>query len=161
MLAALAGAEVITTVSSEAKARHSTAQHWVDYRRENVAERVAAITGGQGVDRIVEVDFAANQAVSLEVLKPGGVIAAYASASQMEPTLSFYPLMFRNITLRLLIAYLIPSPAHARGAAQLNAWLNKGALSHAVVAGGRLQDAASAHQTVEAGEKLGTVVLEY
>ena len=47
-----------------------------------------------------------------------------------------------------------------RGEAQLTDWLEAGALSHAVVPGGGLGDAASAHDIVAAGEKLGTVILE-
>ena len=160
-MAALAGANVITTISSDQKAQHSTAEHSITYRSEDVAARVAEITKGERVDRIVEVDFAANQDTTLNVIKSGGVIASYASASQMTPELAFYPLMFRNITLRMLIAYLIPSEVHARGAVQLAKWLEAGALSHAVVPGGGLDDAVQAHQMVEAGEKLGTVVLEF
>ena len=44
------GATVITTVSSEAKAKcaHAAgADHVIDYKRENVAERVSAITSGK------------------------------------------------------------------------------------------------------------------
>ena len=159
-MARLAGARVITTVSSEAKAQHSTAEDWVNYRDTDVGKAVLEMTGGAGVDRIVEVDFAANQAASLEVLKPGGVIASYASASVQEPVLSFYPLMFKNITLRMLIVYQLTDAAASRGAAAIEAWLEAGRLSHAVVPGGGLQDIAAAHDRVAAGEKLGTVVLE-
>ncbi len=58
-----AGASVIATVSSPEKAdaaRAAGADHTVDYRRENVGERVMAITAKKGVDAVVEVDFAAN-----------------------------------------------------------------------------------------------------
>src|SRR3546814_4690310 len=57
------GATVIATVSSEEKAAHARAggaDHVIDYRREDVTGRVREITGGAGVDRIVEVDFGAN-----------------------------------------------------------------------------------------------------
>lgn len=158
-MARLAGARVITTVSSEEKARHSTAEEWINYRDGNVAEAVMEMTGGEGVDRIVEVDFGANQDASLEVIRPGGVIASYASASEMSPELAFYPLMFKNVTLRMLIVYHIPERVQARGAAQLAGWLDDGALSHAVVAAGSLENAAEAHDIVMAGRKLGTVVL--
>ena len=159
-MAPLLGTRVITTVSSEEKAAHSGAAEWINYRGEDVAARVMEMTGGAGVDRIVEVDFAANQDVSLQVLKPGGVIASYASASAMRPELDFYGLMFRDITLRMLIVYQLTGAARARGMAQISAWLGAGALSHAVVPGGRLNDIAAAHDLVGAGEKLGTVVLE-
>ena len=110
-MAALGGARVITTVSSEAKARHAGAAEWVNYREVDVGEAVLELTGGAGVDRIVEVDFGANQAASLSVIKPGGTIAAYASAADMEPTLAFYPFMFKDVTLRMLIVYQIAPEA--------------------------------------------------
>lgn len=159
-MAALGGARVITTVSSDEKAAHSGAPEWINYRTQDVTEAVMDMTNGAGIDRIVEVDFAANQPTSLSMIRPGGTIASYASASQMKPELDFYGFMFKNIRLHMLIVYQLDTAARRRGEAQLGTWLEKGALSHAVVPGGVLQDAASAHQMVEAGQKLGTVVLE-
>lgn len=160
-MAQLLGAgQVITTVSSAEKAAHAGVDDCINYRTEDVAERVMEITGGKGIDRIVDVDFAANQQTALAVLKPGGVIATYASASRMVPDLDFYGMMFRNITLRMLIVYQLSARDRERGAAQINGWLSRGVLSHAVVAGGGLEDAAAAHDRVAAGKKLGTVVLE-
>jgi NADPH2:quinone reductase len=159
-MAALGGARVITTVSSPEKAAHSGAADWVNYREADVAETVREMTGGEGVDRIVEVDFAANQAASLTLIKPGGTIASYASASQMAPELAFYPFMFLNVTLQMLIVYQLDQATHARGEAQLADWLSAGKLSHAVVPAGQLADTAAAHAKVEDGQKLGTVVVE-
>ncbi|MCT4682237.1 MAG: NADPH:quinone reductase [Roseicyclus sp.] len=86
-MARAAGARVIATVSSAEKGAHSTAEEWVNYRETDVADAVMEMTGGAGVDRIVEVDFGANQATSLALVKPGGVIASYASAAEMVPRL--------------------------------------------------------------------------
>jgi NADPH2:quinone reductase len=160
-MAALDGARVITSVSSPVKAAHSTAAEWVNYRKDDVTEAVMDLTGGKGVDRIIEVDFAAGQATALAVLKPGGVIATYASASAMQPALEFYPLMFKNITLRMILVYLLDPSVRREAEAQLTEWLESGALSHAVVPGGALGDCVAAHKTVEAGDKLGTVVMEW
>ncbi|MEO1704977.1 MAG: NADPH:quinone reductase [Pseudomonadota bacterium] len=159
-MARLMGARVITTVSSEAKAQHSGAEEWINYREADVPTALMDLTDGHGVDRIVDVDFAANQDIAVQCLKPGGTISTYASASQMVPELQFYPLMFKNITLRMLIVYQLTGDARLRGTGQLNAWLAAGALKHAVVPGGGLDDIAKAHDHVAAGEKLGTVVLE-
>ncbi len=156
------GARVITTVSSKEKARHSGAAEWVNYRETDVADAVRGMTDGTGgVDRIVDVDFAANQTTSLALIKPGGTIASYASASQMAPELAFYPFMFLNVTLQMLIVYQLDPATHARGEEQLAQWLSAGKLSHAVVPpGGQLAETAAAHAIVEAGQKLGTVVVE-
>ena len=159
-MARLGGARVITTVSSPEKAAHSTADEVVNYREQDVAETVLEMTGGAGVDRIVDVDFGANQAASLSLIKAGGVIASYASAAQMKPELDFYGFMFKNVTLRMLIVYQLDAATHARGAAQVIEWLADGALSHAVVPGGGLDDIAAAHDRVAEGAKLGTVVLD-
>ena len=160
-MARRAGARVIATVSSAEKGAHSTVETWVNYREADVADAVMDLTDGAGVDRIIEVDFGANQQAALDLIRPGGVISAYASASEMSPALAFYPFMFRNVTLRLLIAYLIPRDVHARGAAQLAGWLRDGALSHAVVSCGGLDETAAAHDRVAAGDKLGTAVLSF
>jgi NADPH2:quinone reductase len=159
-MARAAGARVIATVSSDAKARHSTAEDWVNYHDTDVVAAVQEMTGGAGVDRIIEVDFAANQATSLALLKPGGTIAAYASASEMAPQLAFYPFMFKNLRLHMLIVYQLAGAMRRAGEAQVTEWLEAGVLDHAVVPGGGLADCAAAHDLVAAGDKLGTVVLE-
>ncbi|HLB99359.1 MAG TPA: NADPH:quinone reductase, partial [Acetobacteraceae bacterium] len=64
-LAKWAGATVIATVSSAEKAeraREGGADHVIDYRREDVLARVLEITGGAGVDHVVDVDFGGNMA---------------------------------------------------------------------------------------------------
>jgi NADPH2:quinone reductase len=159
-MARAAGARVIATVSSAEKAAHSTAEEWINYRETNVAEAVMEMTGGAGVDRIVEVDFGANQATDLALVKPGGVIATYASAAEMVPRLEFYPFMFKNVRLHMLIVYQLAGALRRAGERQLTEWLEAGMLSHAVVPGGGLADCAAAHDLVASGDKLGTVVLD-
>lgn len=160
-MARLAGAEVVTTVSGPRKAAHAgMADHVVNYREEDVAERVLEITGGRGADRIVEVEFGGNLAATTRMIAEGGTIAAYASAAEMEPRLPFYPLMFRNVRLHMALAYLIEPEHRRQGEAQITDWLEAGALSHAVAETYPLARTAEAHEAVEAGEKLGTVVVE-
>lgn len=159
-MAALGGARVITTVSSAEKAAHSGAADWINYRDTDVTEAVMDLTSGAGVDRIVDVDFAANQDTSFALIKPGGTIASYASMANRTPPLNFYGFLFKNIRLHMLIVYQLDPTTHARGEAQLAEWMSAGQLSHAVVPGGTLADTAKAHEMVEAGEKLGTVVVE-
>jgi NADPH2:quinone reductase len=64
-LAKWAGARVVTTVSSDAKAAHARAAGAdvvINYRSEDVAARIKAECSG--VDRIVEVDFGKNLPVA-------------------------------------------------------------------------------------------------
>jgi NADPH2:quinone reductase len=159
-MARLGGARVIATVSSAEKGAHSTAEDWINYRETDVAGAVMDLTGGAGVDRIVEVDFGANQATDLALVKPGGVIASYASAAEMVPRLEFYPFMFKNVRLHMLIVYQLAGWVRRAGERELTAWLEAAALRHAVVPGGGLADCAAAHDLVASGGKLGTVVLD-
>jgi len=81
-LAKWGGATVIATVSSDEKAQEARivgADHIVNYRTQDVAEEIKRLTGGAGVDRIVEVDFGGNLPVSLQIIKLHGVIAGYAT----------------------------------------------------------------------------------
>ncbi|MFW5970027.1 MAG: NADPH:quinone reductase, partial [Halofilum sp. (in: g-proteobacteria)] len=58
---AAGAAEIIATVSSGEKASIATAagaDTTIDYRREDVAARIGALTGGTGVDRVIEVALA-------------------------------------------------------------------------------------------------------
>ncbi len=160
-MARLAGAEVITTVSGPGKAAHAgPANHVINYREEDVAERVMEITGGRGVERIVEVDFGANLAVAEKIIAERGTIAAYASAADMTPSIPFYPLMFKNTRLWMLIVYMLDPAMRRLGEAQLTEWLEIGALSHAVAQSFPLAECAAAHLAVEAGEKPGSVVVD-
>jgi NADPH2:quinone reductase len=60
------GAEVIATVGSERQAEaalEAGAHHVLNYRADDVAARVAEITGGSGVGCVVEVAFGRNLAL--------------------------------------------------------------------------------------------------
>lgn len=163
-LARWAGArQVIATVSNDAKARHAEAAGAtaiVNYRSEDVVERVRALTDGRGVDRIVEVEFGGNLAASQELIVDNGVIAAYASGAEMEPRLPFYPLMFKAVTLRMVLVYLLPEAARRQAVDDLTRALRDDVLQHTIAARYPLDRIAEAHQAVEAGDKMGTVVVE-
>jgi NADPH2:quinone reductase len=60
----------------------------------------------------------------------------------------------------MLIVYLLDPEMRRRGEAQVTAWLEQGALSHAVAMTAPLAETATAHRSVEASQKLGSVVVE-
>ncbi len=162
-IAALDGAIVITTVSSAEKAAHAKAagaDYVIDYRTEDVAARVLEITGGEGGDRIVEVDLGANMAADAKIIKTDGVIAFYSSTSQREPVLPYYPLALKGVTLRLVQAYIMAPEKRRRVLDDIAAWLASGALSHTIARRYPLDQIAAAHEAVEQGSVMGKVVVE-
>jgi NADPH:quinone reductase-like Zn-dependent oxidoreductase len=69
------GARVITTASTAEKlekARALGAEAGIDYRREDILERVRAFTGGEGVDVVLEHVGTPVWNACFESLKPGG-----------------------------------------------------------------------------------------
>ncbi len=162
-LARWAGATVIATVSSEDKAAHATAggaDHTIDYKREDVAARIAGITGGKGVDHVVDVDFAGNLAATLAAVRDRGSIATYASITEREPTVPVYQLIRKNLALHAVYLATVPHEARKRAQSDITAWLRSGRRILTVAARFTLPETAHAHELVEAGGKLGTVVVE-
>lgn len=161
-LAAWGGARVIATVDADAKADHARrggADVVIDFRHDDVAARVLEATGGQGADRVIEVDLGGNLDADLKLLKTNGTIVAYASRGDPEPRLPFYELLRKNITLH---AVLLPgTPVASRHAAQqgVGRWLAGGRAHITVSQVLDLTETARAHEAVEAGNKLGTVVV--
>jgi NADPH:quinone reductase len=162
-LARWAGATVIATVSSEAKAeraRAGGANHVINYRNQDVAARVRDITGGEGVDHVVDVDFGGNLAATLCCVRANGSIAIYASNGDRTPRLPVGELMQRNISLYPMSLPGTPHPARKRAQSDMANWIASGQRILSVAAQFPLYEAAAAHEAVERGDKVGTVVID-
>lgn len=160
-MAKLGGAEVITTVSSDEKAayaRAAGADHTVSYRDANAAEQILDLTGG--VHRAVELEFGVNVTLLTEVMHQNGTIAAYGSAQSFTPKIPFIQMMFKDLTLRTILVYILTPEARAETLSGLTNMLENGSLSHAIGATFPLEDTAKAHELVESADKFGTVVIE-
>ena len=160
-LAKKRGASVITTVSSPAKAalaKEAGADHVIDYKRENVGERVKAIAGNRGVDAVIEMDLAANAKLLPDVLAPNGTVAIYGS-SAAETSIPFQFLLQNSIALRFFLVYLMPSELRARATADITRMLERGELIHNVAQTFALADIVAAHEAVESGKAMGNIVV--
>ena len=157
----LDAAAVIATVSSTAKAEHARAagaDHVIDYRGEAVAERVRDLTDGRGVERVIEVDLAANAALLPEIVARDGLCVTYGSGKP-EITLPFFPMILAGAAVRFFIVYELPPAVRAKAIAQLTGWLEAERLAHAIGATMPLERIAEAHEAVEQGAVIGNVVL--
>jgi len=161
-LARWAGARVIATVSSAEKAAHARkggAHATIDYRTENVAERIDALTGGKGVDRVVDVEMGVNLPAYEKALRPSAVIATYAAAASQEVVLPSR-LRQRNVTVRMVFVYTMPDAAKRQAIADIARWVAGGRPRFAIAARFPLAEATAAHETVESGKKIGHVILD-
>jgi NADPH:quinone reductase len=161
-----AGARVIATVSNEEQAqtaRRAGADLAINWRTEDVVARVAQCAGSgneRSVDRIVEVAFGANLDLSLQMLKPNGVIAAYSSDAMPEPVLPFWSMVTLDATVRFVLVYVMSRTAHEKAIEYINAAATEGWLQHNVAASLPLESIAEAHQLVESGGLGGKVIVE-
>src|SRR3954468_1991528 len=158
----LGARRVLATVSSEAKAAHALAagaDATIDYKREDVAERVQALTGGAGVDRVVDIDLSTTAPLLPGILAPGGLCAAYGSNGPAASML-FGPSIMRGIAVRWFIVYELTAAQRAMAVGTLDAWLRAGLVRHAVAARVPLAECAAAHDAVEAGKYMGNLVLD-
>lgn len=158
-LARRAGATVVATVRHAEQfgvATSAGAHHVVESGEGSVA-RVAAIAPG-GIDHIVEVAFAANIESDEQILKLGGSIATYATNAP-NPTIPFWPLVFKNLRVFFLGSDDFPLDDKRSAAQALNQAIGDGWLGLPVGAKFALEDIAEAHAFVEEGKGPGRVVV--
>ena len=153
------GARVVTTVSGAAKAelaRAAGADLVVNYREPDVLERIRAYT--ERVDRVVEVNLAANLALDLGLSGPGTVVAVYA-ADTADPELPVRACMSANVVLRFVLLYGVPIAELLLGVREVSAALEAGALTELPVHRFPLEECAAAQDAVQAGA-VGKVLLD-
>ncbi|WNC67726.1 NADPH:quinone reductase [Thalassotalea nanhaiensis] len=156
------GAKVIATASNEADqklCKELGAQHVVNHREANWAEQILSLTGGDKVDRVVDVEFGQNLPQVLKCLNIGGVIATYSSTVVPEPKLPFKDMMFMDITLRMVIVYAMPEQAKLDAIADIEQVLKNNSFSHRIAHALPFNEMAKSHQLIEQGGFGGCVVV--
>ena len=155
------GANVLTTVSSQAKAdlaRAAGADHTIDYKRDNVGERVMAAAGKAGVDAIVEMDLAANAKLYPAVLRPRGHVVVYGTGSA-EATIPAQPSLVNAFKIEFAYVYELTAAEREAAVSGINRMLEAKTLTNNVALTLPLDDIAAAHEAVEQGQTMGNVVV--
>jgi NADPH:quinone reductase len=152
-LAKWGGAEVVTTVSSPAKAELANAADViVNYKQEGAAEQIGK------VDRIVELALGPNLGLDLAVANPHATIITYA-ADQASAEIPIRPLMTANLELRFILLYTVAKPDLEAAIAGVSKAVNAGALTTLPLHRFGLAETAAAHDAVEGGA-VGKVVID-
>jgi NADPH2:quinone reductase len=152
-LARWGGATVIGTVTrdSDVDQVDGAVAHAVALNQAQPAEAIRAYAP-QGAHRIIEVAFSENADLDAAVAAPGGVIAAYATRRD-RPDFPFWPMLFANLTIRLLGSDDFPPAAKRQAAVDLTTAAREGALSIPSDDPLPLDRIAEAHDRVDAGTR--------
>lgn len=158
------GASVIATVGSEAKAqivRDLGADHVILYDHENVAARVAEITGGAGVPVVYDGVGKDTFQGSLKSLGRRGVLVTYGNASGPVPPFAPLELGAKSafITRPRLFDYIVTTDELDKSAAALFEVLASGAVKIDIGQRFPLAEARAAHEALEGRKTTGATVL--
>ena len=165
-LARWAGATVIATVSSSAKAALATAagaHEVVPYRDADAAGRIRAIAP-HGVDIVVEVAAGANSALDQAVTHERSTIASYGNDGGVPLTIDFGRAISLNLRYQFVLIYTMGPDAWAAAGEDVTAAARDGALAIGEAAGlplhrYPLEETAAAHDAVERGV-VGKVLID-
>lgn len=161
-MAVAMGATVIATVGSMDDAEEITALGAtlvLDYHSETIAGDIIAHLGGAKLDLVVDVEFGNNLPTYLAAMADNSAISAYASMKNPHPTLPFYELMFKNISLHPIIVYSMPQAAKELAVTDITRLLEQQALKHRITQLFPLEEIVEAHQALEQGVR-GSILLE-
>jgi NADPH2:quinone reductase len=159
------GATVIGTVGSDEKAELARAHgcdHTIVYTRENIVERVKALTDGAGVPVVYDSVGKDTFIASLDCLQPRGLMVSYGNASGPVDPFSPGLLAVRGslfLTRPTLASYIGTRDELDASAADLFGVVESGAVKIAVSQTFPLEEAAQAHRALEARETTGSTVL--
>lgn len=161
-LAKWGGAKVIATCSSndEKECIDAGADHVFDYRDPELAAKILSCNGGQLIDRIVEVEFGLNIETDAALIKPNGFIAVFGSAKSLTPQFPFFEMLFKAVTIDIILIYLLPLDQRQRIIDRLHDALNENALRCPIAKVFPLNQAAEAHKLVESGVRSGAVLID-
>lgn len=167
MLGKLFGIKVISTCGSDEKcvaARRIGADHAINYRTHDFVEEVKAITGGRGVDLVLDMVAGDYVSRNLQCLAEDGRHVTIAVQGGVRAEINMAQVMMRRLTLTgsTLRARSDEFKALLADEIQRNAWdlVADGSLRPVMDRQFPLREAAAAHARMESGEHIGKIVLE-
>jgi NADPH2:quinone reductase len=155
------GAVVITTVSSEEKAklaRAAGADHVIDYKREDVAAAVMDLTDEAGVDAVIEMDLAANARLYPGLLHARSQVVVYGTGAPEAAVPAQFLLVNAN-TIKWIFVYELDAAERAAAIGAITDLMQAKRLIHNVALTLPFGEIVRAHEAVERGKTPGNVVV--
>jgi NADPH2:quinone reductase len=164
-IAKLRGARVITTVSTDEKAklsREAGADHVVLYTSQDFEEEVKTITGGKKVQVVYDSVGRTTFDKSLNCLAPRGMLVLFGQSSGPVPPFDAQALSQKGslfLTRPTLVNYISTREELQQRSSDLFGWIAAGRLRLRTEFEFPLKDAAEAHRALEGRKTTGKVLL--
>jgi NADPH2:quinone reductase len=163
-IAKAAGARVIGTVSNDSKAqliRKYGADQAIDYVKNDFAAEVKRLTGGRGVDLILDAVAKGTLEKGLQSLARFGHLIVYGRAGGLPEPLNVFTLFEKSVKVSGFVLYsAMAEPALARrGIEESFKLIASGKLKLLVGKSFPLSQAAEAHKFMESRASVGKLVL--
>ena len=158
------GAAVIGCVGTDEKrglAEAHGCRHVLNHRREDVAARVADLTGGEGLAVVYDSIGRDTVEASIASLRPGGTLVLYGSSSGAPPQSALAEAAAKSLRIvrpGLFQENATPAVLQKRARALFGV-LESGAVAPRIDRRYALADAADAHRALEARQTSGQTVL--
>jgi NADPH2:quinone reductase len=159
------GLVVIGTAGSDDKcelAKRHGATHVINYRREDVVERVRELTGGKRVRVVYDSVGKDTWERSLDCLAPFGLMVSFGNASGPVPPFSVLTLSQKGslyLTRPTLPTHLADRVVGEQLATALFDMVTSGKVKIEISGRYKLADAAQAHRDLEARKTTGSIIL--
>jgi len=165
-LARARGARVFATAGSAEKCaacERLGAERAINYRQEDFAAIVRELTGGRGVDVVLDMVGGEYFARNIESLATEGRLVEIATLHGVKAELNIQAMMQRRLTITgsTLRARPVADKGAIAAAVKTHVWplVESGAVKPIVHATFPLRDAAEAHRVMEADTHIGKLVL--
>lgn len=153
------GARVICTSSSDEKlqvARELGADETINYVDEPGWGKAArTLTGGAGVDHIIEVGGAGTLEQSLRAIRVGGEISVIGVLTGASESLNIVPILMQNIRLQGVLV------GHRQSFEAMNRAIEQNAIQPVVHDTFSFEDAPEAFRALERAEHIGKIVVTF
>ena len=162
-LASQAGSIVIGTASGRERLDRVASfglHHGIDYRSEDIAERCREITGGKGVDIVLDLAGSEGKDALVRALRPHGRYAVIGAAAGAPPSFGFFELIRKAMHVYgISFGREMSTPrAHAL-LGDIFRRVAEGRLRMPIAAEFDLADAVEAHRHVSEAHPFGRVVM--
>ncbi len=160
------GARVFATAGTAEKCaacQSLGAERAINYKTEDFVAVVKDVTGGQGVDLILDMVGGDYVGRNIEIARPEGRIVQIAFLRSPKTEVNLMPLMMKRLTLTgsTLRARTVEAKGAIAAAVRQHVWplIESGRVKPVIHATFPLTDAAGAHRLMEADTHIGKIVL--